>query len=82
MSPTLLFSLAGTARAPCSRDAGTARCSGGVPGVVEDGWVREGVLPGYYPGPTQDPIFNIFLRLSPTQGPVKANILDLMRFPR
>ena len=44
---------------------------GGVPGVVRDGWVREGYT-GYPPRPSQGPIFNIYLKAGPTHGQMKA----------
>ena len=43
----------------------------GVPGVVLGGWSWRGTT-RVLPSTLQDPIFNIFLRLSPTHGPKKA----------
>ena len=53
----------------------------GVPGVWEDGRVREGYT-GYYPVTLQDPYFIIFKPQGPTYGQMKGNIMYLMRFPR
>ena len=54
----------------------------GVPGVVGS-WVgREGCYTGYQPSTIPGPIFNIFLRLGPTYGQMKAILRLLMRFPR
>ena len=51
MSPTASFDLRlGTLVALVARPVGE-----GVPGVVEDWWAGRGVLPGYPPGPSQDP---------------------------
>ena len=41
-----------------------------------------GYYTGYYPGPSQDTIFNIFLRPGPTHGRMKVNLKILMRFPK
>ena len=42
----------------------------------------EGCYTGYYPAPSQDPIFSIFKAKGPTHGPVKAILRYFMRFPR
>ena len=56
----------------------------GVPGVVGTGyWV--GGWEGLYPVPTQytlpDPYLVIFQASSPTHGPMKAILSEMMRFP-
>ena len=61
--------------------------SGMLGGRVYPGWCGSWVgLEGYYTGtpshPSQDPIFNIFLRLKPTHGQMKAILRYLVRFPR
>ena len=56
MSPTAIF----TDGADMLGHDASSRAGGGVPGVVELGGCREGVLPGYYPGTLPVPIFNIF----------------------
>ena len=56
---------------------------GGVyPGWGMAGWVLGGAIPVPYPDPSQDPIFNIFLRLGPTHGQMKVKLSYSMRFPR
>ena len=58
------------------------RVGGGVPGVGY-GWVGlEGAIPVPHPGTIPGPIFNIFKRLGPTYGQMKAFSKILMRFPR
>ena len=53
----------------------------GVPGVVREGWDREGYT-GYYPQPSQDPYLVINLALGPTHGRMKAKFSKMMRFLR
>ena len=59
----------------------TARCSGGVPGVWDDGWSVGGlyrVLPRHPPVP----IFSTYLALRPYLRPYEGNSELFMRFLR
>ena len=50
--------------------------------MVEELGGSGGVLPGYTHPAIPGPIFNIYLRLSPTHGRMKAYLRLMMRFPR
>ena len=73
MSPTAIFT---QRTAPCTRVASGAALLGGAgvyPGCGMAGWGPEGYYTGYLPSTIPGPIFNLFLRLRPTYGQMKAN---------
>ena len=78
MSPTALFT-------PGYRQVSASACSS-VGREVYPGWWDEGgpggVLPGYYPDPSQYPYLVIFQPQGPTYGQTKGKSELFMRFPK
>ena len=58
--PTAIFSLADVPAEPARAVSQPGSAAGVYPGWWEQGWAGRGVLPGYYPGPSQTPYLVIF----------------------